>query len=250
MRRITWSAALAALFAVLAWGVSGLPGIHAEKSTDATTPNTLTSAEKEKGWKLLFDGKTTTGWRAYRGKDVPSAWKVVDGVLIVSPKNGNGGDIVTLDEYDNFELVFDWKVTPGANSGVMYRVAETQDEPYFTGPEYQVLDNKKHPDGRNPKTAAASVYAVYAPSEDAAKPVGEWNAGKIVANGNHLEHWLNGVKVVDCEIGSEDWNKRIAQSKWKDVPTYAREKKGHIDLQFHGDEVAFRNIKIRPLTEK
>jgi hypothetical protein len=239
--RNTWrlSLAAAALLGLLALG---------GRAADEAAPNTLTDKEKADGWKLLFDGKTTDGWHAYRGKEVGDRWKVIDGALVVSPKNGkNGGDIVTNDDYDNFDLTFEWKVTEGANSGVMYRVSEEKDAPYETGPEYQILDNKKHSDGKNPKTSAASCYAVYAPTKDVTKPVGEWNQGRIVVKGNHVEHWLNGEKVVEYDFGSDDWNKRVAASKFRDMDRFGKEKKGHIDLQFHGDEVAYRNIKIKVL---
>jgi hypothetical protein len=209
-------------------------------------PNTLTAQEQKDGWKLLFDGKTTAGWRAFRGKEIPGVWSVVDGALVVAPKSGTrGGDLVTDGEYGNFEFAFDWKVSPGANSGVMYRVSEEFNEPWMTGPEYQVLDNDKHRDGRNPKTAAASCYALYAPSAKKTKPVGEWNEGRIVVNGNHVEHWLNGEKVVEYDFGSSDWNDRVAKSKFKALPKFGKEPTGHIDLQFHGDQVAFRNLRIR-----
>jgi hypothetical protein len=222
----------------------------AGRAADEPAPNTLTAKEKENGWKLLFDGKTTDGWRAFKGKDVPASWKVVDGALVVSPKNGNGGDIVTNDQFENFELSIEWKVTKGANSGIMYRVSEKHGAPYETGPEYQVLDNKNHGDGKEPKTSAASCYAIYAPTKDVTKPIGEWNKTRIVVNGNKVEHWLNGEKVVEYELGSDDWNKRVAESKFKDAKDYGKEKKGHIDLQFHGDEVSFRNIKMKVLEGK
>lgn len=227
--------ALAALF--IALGVA-----HAGE------PNTLNDDEKAAGWKLLFDGKTTDGWRRFKGEGMPDKWKVIDGALVFQPKRGkSGGDIVTVDQFDNFELVIDWKVTPGANSGIMYRVSEDQGAAYLTGPEYQVLDNDRHPDGRSKLTSAASCYALYAPEKVATKPVGEWNHGKIVVNGNHVEHWLNGEKVVSYDIGSDDWQKRLAASKFKDLPRFGKEKQGHIDLQDHGNEVAYRNIKIRVL---
>jgi hypothetical protein len=213
--------------------------------------NTLTDAEKTAGWKLLFDGKTTEGWRAYRGKEVGDSWHVEDGALVLKPGSGKrGGDIVTADEYDNFELTFEWKISPGGNSGVMYRVAETRGAPYETGVEYQILDNAKHADGKNPKTSAASAYALYAPAKDATQPVGEWNKSKIIVDGNHVEHWLNGEKVVEYDYASDDWNKRIASSKFKDMKRFGKEPKGHIDLQDHGNEVAYRNIKLRPLKAK
>ncbi len=239
--RTTWRLSLAAT-AVL--GLLTLAG----RAAAETAPNTLSQKEKADGWKLLFDGKTTDGWRAYRGKDIPDVWKAIDGALVVSRNNGkNGGDIVTTDKYENFELVFDWKVTPGANSGVMYRVSESKGAPFETGPEYQILDNAKHSDGKNPKTSAASCYAVYAPTKDVTRPVGEWNQGRIVVNGNHVEHWLNGEKVVEYDFGSDDWKQRVAKSKFAKMDDYGKEKTGHIDLQWHGDEVAYRNIKIKVL---
>jgi hypothetical protein len=129
----------------------------------------------------------------------------------------------------------------------MYRVSEEKGAPYETGPEYQVLDNANHSDGKDPKTSAASAYALYAPAKDATKPIGEWNKGRIVVNGNHVEHWLNGQKVVEYEFGSDDWNKRVAASKFKGMDRFGKEPKGHIDLQDHGNEVAYRNIKIKVL---
>src|SRR5262245_36321496 len=217
-------------------------------AADEAHRNTLTEKEKAEGWKLLFDGKTTHGWHAFRGKDVPDKWKVLHGALVISPKNGkHGGDIVTDEDYGSFELSFEWKVTEGANSGVMYRVSEEEGGPYFTGPEYQILDNKKHPDGRSKLTSAASCYALYAPTEDATKPVGEWNQGRIVVNGNKVEHWLNGKKVVAYELGSDDWNTRVGKSKFNAWKKFGTMKKGKIDLQDHGDEVAYRSIKIRVL---
>jgi Domain of Unknown Function (DUF1080) len=240
--RTTWRLSLAAA-ALL--GLLALSG----RAADRAKPNTLTDQEKADGWKLLFDGKTTDGWRAFKGKDVPEVWKVIDDALVVSSKNGKGGgDIVTEEQYDNFDLAFEWKVTKGANSGVMYRVSEKGDAPYVTGPEYQILDNKGHADGKKLKTSAASAYDVYAPSEDATKPVGEWNKSRIVVNGNHVEHWLNGKKVVEYEFGSDDWNEHVAAGKFKDAKSFGKEKKGHIDLQWHGDEVAYRNIKIKVLS--
>jgi hypothetical protein len=214
-------------------------------------PNALSEQEAKQGWKLLFDGKTTAGWRAYRGKDIPEFWKVVDGALVCSPKHGkNGADLVTEGRYSDFELAFEWKVTAGANSGLMYRVAETEDEPWKTGPEYQILDNAKHSDGKRPKTTAASCYALFAPSEDRTRPVGEWNHGRIVVAGQHVEHWLNGKKVVEFDFGSDEWNQRVGKSKFRVFPRFGKEEAGHIDLQFHDDEASFRSIKILPLEDK
>jgi hypothetical protein len=236
----------------LAFAVTGLllcTGLNVR--ADDTPSNTLTDKEKSTGWKLLFDGKTTEGWRAYKGKSVGSKWKVIDGALTLKAKEkGQGGDIVTAEQYDNFDFTFEWRVTPHANSGIMYRVSEEHGAPYETGPEYQILHNQGHPDGRHKETSAASCYAVYAPTKDMTKPVGAWNKGRILVNGNHVEHWLNGEKVVEFEFGSDDWKHRIAHSKFKDMSAFGKEKKGHIDLQDHGDEVAYRNLKIKILKEE
>lgn len=210
----------------------------------AAQDNVLSEEEKAQGFKLLFDGTSLDGWRGWK-KDKPTeAWKVIDGVLTLS---GKGGDILTIEQFEDFELKIDWRVAPGGNSGIMYRVTETEGAPYLTGPEYQVLDNAKHGDGKNPKTSSGSIYAVYPPSKDVSKPAGEWNSAKIVAKGRKIEHWLNGEKVAEAEIGSEDWAKRIAESKWKGAKRFAQEPKGHIDLQDHGDKVEYKNIKIRVL---
>ncbi|HLY10704.1 MAG TPA: DUF1080 domain-containing protein [Planctomycetota bacterium] len=203
--------------------------------------NTLTEEEKKAGWKLLFDGKTTEGWKGYRKDKMPDGWQVLDGVLT---RTTGGGDICTIEEFADFELQADWKISPGGNSGIMYRVAETHGAPYETGPEYQVLDDERHGDGKNPLTSAGSIYAVYPPAKKVVKPVGEWNHTKIVLKGNHVEHWLNGEKICEAEIGSEDWNARIAKSKWAKVSSYAKETKGKIDLQDHGNKVEFKNLKI------
>jgi hypothetical protein len=203
--------------------------------------NTLTEDEKKAGWKLLFDGKTTEGWKGYKKDKVSDGWQVVDGALSTK---GKSGDICTVEEFADFEFVIDWKISPGGNSGIMYRVAETKGAPYETGPEYQVLDDDKHGDGKNPLTSAGSIYAVYPPAKKTAKPVGEWNHTKIVCKGAHVEHWLNSEKMAEAEIGSEDWNAKVAKSKWAKVASYGKETKGHIDLQDHGNKVEFKNIKI------
>jgi hypothetical protein len=244
----------AGLLVALLLGASGggvaRPLARAADAADAKQ-NTLTDKEKKDGWKLLFDGKTTKGWRKFKGKEMPDKWKVVDGALVFLPKGGKtGGDIVTRDQYANFDLLIDWKISEGGNSGIMYRVSEEKDAPFFTGPEYQLLDNAKHSDGKNPKTCAASCYALYAPKKDVTKPVGEWNHTRLLVNGNHVEHWLNGVKVVEYDLGSEDWNKRVEDSKFKDMDRFGKETKGHIDLQDHGNRVEFRNIKIRVLKKE
>ena len=232
---------------LIRWLVSAFACTVIAASTNAIddTPNTLTDKEKADGWKLLFDGKTTAGWRAVKKDKAPDGWQATDGALA---RVKGGGDIITNDQFENFELVFGWKVTDGANSGVFFRVNE--DYGVIQSPEYQVLHNQKHADGRNPKTSAASNYALHAPTKDLTKPVGEWNQAKIVVNGNHVEHWLNGEKVVEYELASDEWKSLVAGSKFKDMPNYGKSPKGHIALQDHGDRVEYRNIKIRSMPKK
>jgi hypothetical protein len=212
----------------------------------AQDPNSLTDAEKQAGWTLLFDGKTADGWRGYKQKGFPAKGWTTDGALRCS-KGGGGGDLVTETDYTSFELVFEWLVTPGANSGVLYRVSEEGDYSWRTGPEYQILDDAAHGDGKNEKTSAASLYAVCAPAGKKVHKPGEWNQGRIVVDGQRIEHWLNGMKVCAITIGSDEWKNAVAASKWKSVPTFAASAKGRIALQDHGDEVAFRGLKLRPL---
>jgi Domain of Unknown Function (DUF1080) len=206
--------------------------------------NRLTSEERAQGWKLLFDGKTTNGWRGYQQKTMPDGWQVVDGALV---RTGSGTDIITVDQYDSFELSLEWKISAKGNSGVMYRVSEDGEATYHTGPEIQVLDNHGHRDGKNPLTSAGACYALYAPSKDVTRPVGSWNQLRLVVKGNHVEHWLNGEKIVQYEIASPDWNKRVAGSKFKEWPQFGKNARGHIALQEHGNRVDYRNIKIRSL---
>jgi hypothetical protein len=250
-RKIAVAALTVGMMLVLMIGLRLLPCEVLADDATAKKLAALSDDERAKGWKLLFDGKTMNGWRGYKSKEVPDKWKVIDGALVFKPRDGKkGGDIMTVEEFDNFELRLEWKISPGGNSGLMYHVVEEGDAPYGSGPEYQILDNAKHPDGRDPKTSAASCYALYAPSKDLTRPVGEWNQTRLLVRGKHVEHWLNGEKVVQYDIGSDDWNRRVGASKFKDWKQFAKAGKGHIDLQDHGDEVAYRNIKIRVLTGK
>ncbi|MBI3418092.1 MAG: DUF1080 domain-containing protein [Verrucomicrobia bacterium] len=196
-------------------------------------------------WQVLFDGKSTDKFRGFKKDSFPDSWKIEQGTLKTVP--GNGTDIITKEQFDNFELQLEWKISPGGNSGVIYRVSEAFAEPWHTGPEMQVLDDDKHADGKNPLTTASSLYALMAATNKKLKPVGEWNQARLMVNGNHVEHWLNGAKVVEYELGSEKLNALIAKSKFADKPRFAKEAKGHIGLQHHHDEVWYRNIKIRRL---
>ncbi len=215
--------------------------------------NTLTDQEKADGWKLLFDGKTTDGWRNFKKKTVSDGWKVVVGALCRMDKTA--GDIVTDAEYDNFILELDYKVPEHANSGVMTRVSEDKGTTWATGIEYQILDNT---DPKADPQKAGWAYALYKPEIDpktgkpldVTKPIGHWNHVKIVYDGPHVEHWLNGVKYCEFEIGSDDFKSRVAASKFGRMPKFAQNKTGHIALQGDHGNVCFANIKIKPLPTK
>lgn len=210
----------------------------------AQPPNSLTYAEEAAGWKLLFDGFTTAGWRGYGLDTMPSGWAVVKGALT---RVGPTRDIITREEFGDFELRLQWKIAPGGNSGIMYRVHESGNPSYFSGPEMQVLDDARNEDGKSALTSAGSDYALYPAPRGVVKPAGEWNSVRLVVKGNHVEHWLNGRKIVDYTLHSADWKARVAKSKfaaWKEYGQYPR---GHIALQEHGFKVQFRNVKIREL---
>ena len=215
---------------------------------DGTTPqnqmNTLTAAERAEGWQLLFDGKSTSRWRGFRQETTPAGWQVADGLLT---RAASGGDIITIEQFTDFELKLEWKVAEGGNSGIMFRVTEDQRRTWHSGPEMQVLDDAKHPDGRVPETSAGSNYGLHAPKSGAVRPGGSWNEARLLVQGTHVEHWLNGVKVVEYELQSDEWEELVSQTKFDTIPAYGRQPTGHIALQDHGDWVAYRNIKIRHL---
>jgi hypothetical protein len=216
----------------------------------ATELNTLTAVEKKEGWVLLFDGTSTKGWRGWKKDIAPEGWKAVDGALTRVAK---AGDLITVDQYGSFDFMFEWRIAKNGNSGVFFHVAEAPDlsNAYATGPEYQLLDNDGHPDAKNgPDRFAGGNYALHPPVNGVTKPIGEWNQSRIVVNGPHVVHWLNGVKVVEYELWSADWKDRVQKSKFKAMPRYGLEKTGHIALQDHGDEVAFRNLKIKSLDKQ
>lgn len=204
--------------------------------------NTLTDAERAEGWRLLFDGQTLDGWRGYMMEGMPAGWAVVDGELT---RVSRARDIITTEKFGDFELSLEWKVDAGGNSGIFYRAIEGPEWIYHAAPEMQLLDDARHRDGGSPLTAAGAAYGLYPAPRGVVKPAGEWNTARIVASGKRVEHWLNGVKVVEYEIGSDDWNQRVAASKFAEFPVFAQAMQGHIGLQEHGSRVAFRNIKIR-----
>lgn len=209
--------------------------------------NTLTDAERAAGWQLLFDGATTRGWRGFRNEHLPDAWRVEDGTLALVPGAGEGGDIVTVDPYSDFELALAWKVEPGGNSGIFIRVSEDFEHTWQTGPEMQVLDDAGHADGLVPATRAGANYGLHPPEAAVVKPALAWNTVRIIAHGPHVACWLNGVQVVAYELWSSDWEARVAASKFAAYPRYGRNRAGHLALQDHGDRVWYRDLKVRPL---
>jgi len=202
------------------------------------------------GWKSLFDGNTLNGWKIFKDKK-NNSWEVSDGSLHCKPfsdtETNHRSDLITEEQYENFELTFQFKIASQSNSGIMFRVSEDYDQAYATGPEYQIIDDEGYPGQLAPENTSAGNYAMHVAENKILKPVGEWNEGKIVTNGNHIEHWLNGNKVLEYELFSDDWMARKDASKWKDFPDYATVKKGHIALQDHGNEVWFKNIMIKVL---
>lgn len=207
-------------------------------------PNSLTADEKRDGWVLLFDGKDLKGWRGFRQRVAPKGWVVENGALV---RAAGGADLITTRAYRNFELALEWKISEGGNSGIMYRVTEEGQNTYETGPEMQVLDDARHNDGKNRLTSAGSCYGLYGAPAGVVHPAGEWNQVKIVVSGNHVEHWLNGVKVVAYELQSDDWRQKVAASKFAQWKGYGLAPSGYIALQDHGDRVEYRSIKLREL---
>jgi hypothetical protein len=204
---------------------------------------TKTAAAGE--WKTLFDGTSLDQWRGYKSDKAPDGWKIVDGTLA---KNTQVADLVTKDEFGDFELTIDWKISPAGNAGIFYRGTEAEDHIYWTGPEYQLLDDAKADDNKSRLTCAGAAYALYPSPPGHLKPVGQWNTTRIVARGAHVEHWLNGFKLLQYELWSPDWEAKVKASKFATHPGYGRSKSGHIALQGdHEGELAFRNIKIREL---
>jgi hypothetical protein len=224
----------------------------------ATEPalNTLSSSEKAAGWELLFDGSTLTGWKRYGGDSIGPLWSVKEGMIVCDGtglgegSGPMGGSLMTLKQYGNFELTADWKISPGGNSGILYHVIEKPEykHDYETGPEYQVMDDGNWKDPLTDAQKAGSNYDMHAASANKKlMPAGEWNSSRIVYNNGHVEHWLNGEKVVEFQEGDADYQERYKKSKWVDYPGWNKSKTGSISLQDHGAPVYYKNIKIREL---
>ena len=194
---------------------------------------------------MLFDGKSLDNWRGYKGGAVPAGWAVENGTLT---KNAPVADIVSKDQFGNFELELEWKIGDAGNSGIFYRGTEEYDHIYWSAPEYQLLDDVKAADNKTRLTCAGAAYALYPSPPGHLKPVGEWNVTRIVANGKHVEHWLNGTKLLQYELESPDWEAKVKASKFVDWPHYGRAPRGRIAMQGdHAGTLAFRNIRIREL---
>ena len=249
--------AASALFTMLAG-----PGALAAEPSE---PNTLTSAEKAAGWRLLWDGKTSEGWRSPKSESFPSkGWQIADGVLTVQPSGGgestNGGDIISKDRFSEFDLMVDFRITEGANSGIKYFVQpnlkpidKNTGKPVAVGSaiglEFQILDDVRHPDAKLGKKGNRTIGSLYdlipAASNKSPNPIGEWNTARVLAVGKRVTHYLNGVKVLEYDRSSPDYRKHVAESKYKNIPEFGEWADGHILLQDHGNQVSFRNIKIR-----
>ncbi len=224
-------------------------------SCGAEKHNTLTEKEKSEGWQLLFDGQTLNGWRDYNGTGLTEPWHVVEGCIQAKGEGSDGsGYIVTDKQYENFELSWDWNLAKGGNSGMIYHVVERPqfNVPYVTGPEYQLIDAPNFDGKLEPWQDLGVDYAMYLPDTALMKvnPFGEWNNSKIVFDNGHVEHWLNGVKILEFEAWTDDWYARKNSGKWANAPEYGLAKKGVICLQDHGSPASFRNLKIKELPRK
>lgn len=228
-----------------------------KEQPEEVLPNQLTKKEISEGWFLLFDGTTTVNWRGYNQDSFPKkGWEVVDSTLHVmgtgKGEAGGGGDIITVEKFDNFELSLEWKVSEGGNSGIFYLAQEKPDQPIWkSAPEMQILDNEKHPDaklGVEGNRAAGSLYDLIPGKFEAVKPAGEWNEARIMVYKGTVVHWLNGVKLLEYHLWTDDWKNMVANSKFKDYDDFVNTaSEGYIGLQDHGDDVWFRNIRIKRL---
>jgi len=257
--------ALAVIALILTLSLSGASKQESKPTSKLTTHlNTLTEQERAEGWILLFDGKTFNGWRGLGRDTIPEGhWVIEDSAIKKMPsrevplqKDGQplkGGDIMIIRSFENFELYLEWKISPAGNSGIKYNVSEEMSASYppkyaALGFEYQILDDERHPDAkRGANRTAAALYDLIAPEGKKLKSIGEFNTARIVFSGNHGEHWLNGVKVLEYELGSPQMEAFLAASKYRNTQGFGNKRKGHIVLQDHTDAVWFRNIKIREL---
>ena len=241
------AAARAAVISQLALLIAGCTPVGNTTTTSSTASDAtmLTAEQRAAGWRPLFDGTNTSAWRGYKSQSFPVGWRIVDGVLT---KTGEVGDIMTKDRFGNFQLALDWKLSANGNAGIFYRGTEEYDHIYWSAPEYQLLDDAAHEDGKNRLTAAGANYALNPSPAGIVKPAGEWNSTLITVNGNTVQHWLNGQKLLEYEIGSADWAAKVKASKFNEYPNYGLAKSGYIGIQGdHEGALSLRNIRIREL---
>ena len=229
---------------ILIWLIAALTLTN---SSAKQKDNKLSKTEKKQGWQLLFDGKHLAHWKNFNTETLDPRWKVENGCITLTEKGG--GDIVTKEEYENFELSLEWKISEGGNSGIFFHVLEGPEfkATYHTGPEMQILDDDKHKDAKTPAHRAGAAYGLYVPPSDIANPVGTFNHARIVVKNGHVQQYLNGHLTADYILGSEEWKEIVAKTKFAAFPMYGKGAIGKIALQDHGDKVWFKNIKIRRL---
>lgn len=234
---------------------ASLAACNASNVTNMNQANALSREERSEGWQLLFDGATTNGWHTYGKSGIGKAWQVSDSSLHLNAaskkdwQTAEGGDIVSADTFEDFHLKLDWKIAPGGNSGVIFYVQEDTSKypyPWMTGPEIQVLDNAAHADASIIKHRAGDLYDLIS-AKEVSKPAGQWNQMEVISNDGRLEFRMNGEKILETTMWDDNWRRMIAASKFKDMPGFGAFKSGKIALQDHGDNVWFRNIKIRRL---
>jgi hypothetical protein len=241
------AAARAAIISQLAIVVAGCTqmGNSVPVASTASGAAPLTAEQRAAGWRSLFDGTSTDAWRGYKEQALPAGWTVVDGILT---KTGSAHDIITKDQFRNFELALDWKIAPGGNAGVFYRGTEEYDHIYWSAPEYQLLDDALHPDGKSRLTSAGAAYALYPSPAGVVKAAGQWNSTLLVVDGNHVQHWMNGQKLLEYDFASPDWEAKVKASKFVAYPHYGRAQSGYIGIQGdHDGTLWLRNIRIREI---
>lgn len=227
--------------------------VNKHQSTQKPSGQTAPASTKEAStasakWDVLFDGQSVEHWRGFRREDFPNqAWEIQNGILQTT-EGTERVDLISRDEYQDFELELEWRVSAGANSGIMYHVSEGSEKSWMSGPEMQLLDDNGYPDGQEPKTSVGSLFGVIAPVNKHINPIGQWNQTRISVAGRHVEYWLNGGKIVEYELGSDAFKALVAESQFRDQPNYATQKTGRIVLQSYAGQVAFRNIMIRHLS--
>jgi hypothetical protein len=222
-----------------------------DNSVTSGLHNQLSDAEKMAGWELLFDGQSMDAWRGFKQESVGDGWTVRDSTLVSLGKGGDmGGDIITRDEFEDFELYLEWAISEGGNSGIFFHVLEDNyPTTYASGPEYQLIDDVGFPQSLEEWQKTGANYAMHNASDKKLKPVGEFNSSRIIVNNGRVQHYLNGLLIVDYKLWSDDWKHRVEEGKWDDYPYYGLARKGHIGLQDHGSVIRFRNIKVRDLTD-